>query len=531
MGRIDAARIAGLVVVLAGVACGDNTDELTVEIDNGTIHGKLDGATRAFLGIPYAAPPIGELRWRPPQPAPPLAGLYDATHLGEQCPQSFSISGVGAEDCLFLNVWVPRGATGALPVMVWLHGGAFLFGSGGDPYYDGRFLAETYGVILVTLNYRLGAFGFLAHAELTAEDPGYPSSGNYGLEDQRAALHWVQRNIGRFGGDPAQVTLFGESAGGFSTCVHYVFPRGERLFRAAISQSGLCASTVPEPSLAEAELAGARIAEQLGCTGPGAIACLRGTSASELRAATSVPPRAEQDPGGPFYADATTMISTLPNVDGLVLPVTLRAGLAAGELEPRPLILGTNRDEGTLFHSVFFAATVRDEADYRGALARRFGAQHVDEIVAHYPVAAFPDANRALAEVTADAFFHCPARRTARAAAAAGAPVSFYSFERALEDPFLDDLGVFHSSELPFLFGSPPEAFPLGKVGSGQPVADAIQGYWTRFAITLSPDGEGAPSWPAYDPATDTQLILDTSITTAAGRHAEPCAFWDALAL
>lgn len=512
-------RFARVLVLM--IACGDNRDALTVEIDNGSIHGVLAGDTRAFLGIPYAAPPLDNLRWKPPQPALPIEGVYDATHVGEQCPQSFSISGVGAEDCLFLNVWVPQ-RSGSLPVMVWLHGGAFLFGSGGDPFYDGQFLAETYGVIVVTVNYRLGPFGFLAHAELTAEDPAYPSSGNYGLEDQRAALQWVQRNIARFGGDPSQVTLFGESAGGFSTCVHYAFPRGEQqLFRAAISESGLCASTVPEPSLAEAEIAGARIADKLGCTD---VACLRSKSAAELRAATAVPPRMDQDPGGPFYAEPSTMIATLPNVDGLVIPITLREAFAAGNFEPRPLILGTNLDEGTLFHSVFFAAAVQTEADYRDALARRFGASKVDAIVARYPAGADP--NRALAAVTGDSFFHCPARRTARGAAAAGAAVYFYSFERALEDPFLDDLGVFHSSEIPFLFGSPPEAFPLGKVGTaGQPVADLLQRLWTQFALTRAPSAD----WPLYDPATDQHLILDLAPHTGTALHADVCEFWDAL--
>ncbi len=515
-------KLAALAIL---VACGDNVDELTVQIENGTIHGQLDGNTRAFLGIAYAAPPIGDNRWRPPQPALPIDGVDDATHVGEQCSQSLSLSGLGAEDCLFLNVWVPRDAGPDLPVMVWLHGGAFLFGSGGDPYYDGQFLAETYGVVIVTVNYRLGAFGFLAHTELTAEDPAYPSSGNYGLEDQRFALQWVQRNIDRFGGDPEQVTLFGESAGGFSTCVHYAFPRGERLFRAAISESGLCASTIPEPTLAEAEIAGARIATQLGCT---SIACLRAKSVSEIREATAVPPRSEQDPGGPFYADATTMVSTLPNVDGLVIPMTLREAFAAGDFEPRPLILGTNRDEGTLFHSVFFAKAVADEPEYRAALARRFGSTRVDAIFAAYPISTYGTANRALAQVTGDSFFGCPARRTARGAAAAGAAVYFYSFEREPDDPFLDELGVFHSSEIPFLFQS--DEYPLAKIGTGQAVADTLQSYWTRFAITLSPDGAGPVPWPTYD-QTERHLILDAPVTESSGLRAAACDFWDQLAL
>jgi len=520
-------------VLAAAVAClvaCDEPDELRVAIDTGVVRGHLDGNTRAFLGIPYAAPPVGDLRWKPPQPALPQSAIFEAIEVGIQCPQSFSLSGPGgSEDCLFVNVWAPRGKTG-LPVMVWLHGGAFIFGSGGDAYYNGRYLTETYDVIVVTVNYRLGAFGFFAHPELTAEDPAYPSSGNYGLEDQLAALQWVQRNIEGFGGDPANVTLFGESAGGFSACAHYVSPRSAGLFRAAISQSGLCASTVTEPTLAEAEVTGDQLAQKLGCTGPGVAACMRARSTDELLDATAAPLPADQLPGGPFYTDQATSLQTLPNIDGVVLATSLKEAFAAGNFEPRPLIVGGNRDEGTLFHSVFFAREVADETEYRDALARRFGAPNVDAIVARYPVADFSDANRALAEVTGDAFFACPARRTARGAAAAGAPVHFYSFERELEQPFLANLGVFHSSEIPFLFESDPK-FPLGRVGSGQSVADTIQGYWTRFAATGDPDGEGAVDWPAYDAGGDHHLVIDSDVVVGSGLRAANCDFWDALQL
>src|SRR5688572_18518504 len=178
-------RCAWLVLVM--VACGDPPNELVVEIENGTIEGRLDGETRAFLGVPYAAPPIGDNRLRPPQPAPPIEGVLKTKQVALACSQIPSpLGSSGVEDCLYVNLWTPRGASNA-PVMVWLHGGAFVFGSGGEPYYDGRFLAETYGVVLVAVNYRLGPMGFLAHPALTAEDPAYPSSGNYGLEDQIAA--------------------------------------------------------------------------------------------------------------------------------------------------------------------------------------------------------------------------------------------------------------------------------------------------------------------------------------------------------
>ncbi|MBA3397558.1 MAG: carboxylesterase family protein [Deltaproteobacteria bacterium] len=517
---------AWLVLVLAACGGGDR-DPLEVETDSGGVRGVMQGDTRAFLGVPYAAPPVGELRWRPPQRAVAWEGVRDAVQTGLQCPQSFSLGGPGGdEDCLFVNVWSPPDGK-QRPVLVWLHGGAFIFGSGGDSYYSGKHLAETYDVVVVTVNYRLGALGFLAHPALTAEDPGYPSSGNYGLDDQRAALEWVQRNIVAFGGDPGRVMLFGESAGGFSTCAHYVSPRSTGLFHAAISESGLCAGTVSEPTLAEAEAAGVRTAELLGCTGADAAACLRSKSSQALLDATAVAPPGEQPPGGPFYVGGENVLSTIPNVDGFVLRTTLREAFTAGDFEPRPLIIGSNRDEGTLFHSSFFAMEVATDAHYRDALGRRFGTANVDAIVARYPIAAYPSANRALAEVTGDAFFVCPTRHAARGAARAGADVYLYSFDHPLDQPFLADLGAFHSSEIPFVFGTDP-AFPLGRVGeAGQPLASAMQRAWTDFAATAEP-GAG---WPRYDLATEQHRILDVTLATGTAHKAAACDFWDALVI
>jgi para-nitrobenzyl esterase len=526
-----------LGALIAGGCGGGERDELEVDIDTGVLRGVRHGATRAFLGVPYAAPPVGAARWKPPAAPERWSGVRDALAVGVQCPQAFSLAGPGGEeDCLFVNVWTPAhaGDDGLFPVMVWLHGGAFIFGSGGDKYYDGRLLAETYGVVIVTVNYRLGPLGFLAHPALAAEDPAYPSSGNYGLDDQLAALRWVQRNIAAFGGDAANVTLFGESAGGFSTCVHYVSPRSAGLFARAIAQSGLCASSVLEPTRADAEAAGVVIAQQLGCpgTGPSAAACLRGKSADALLDATALPPAAEQPPGGPFYIGGnSSLLSTLPNVDGFVHRASLRQAFAAGGFEPRPLIVGTNRDEGTLFHSSFFATEVASEAEYRAALMRRFGAANVDAIVTRYPLAAYSNPNRALADVTGDAFFVCPARQTARGAASAGALVYLYSFQRAPEQAFLPDLGVFHSAELPFVFGTDP-AFPLARVGaSGQPTASAMQALWTTFAATGDPNGDFGSGWPPFSRAGDRHLIIDAPVAAASGHKAATCDFWDALVI
>lgn len=514
-----------LLLVLA--ACGGGGDPLEVKTDTGVVLGVEQGDTRAWLGVPYAAPPVGELRWKRPQRAAPWDGVLETAQTGIQCPQTFSIGGPGgSEDCLFVNIWSPKRGS-KHPVMVWLHGGAFIFGSGGDSYYSGRHLAETYGVVVVTVNYRLGALGFMAHPALTTEDPSYPSSGNYGLEDQVAALEWVQRNISAFGGDPAKVTLFGESAGGFSTCAHYVSPRTTGLFHTAISQSGLCGGKIAEPTLVVAEAAGVKTGEKLGCpgAGPSAAACMRAKSTDELLDATEITPPNMQPPGGPFYVGGENVLSTIPNVDGVVLATTLRDAFTAGGFAPRPLIIGTNRDEGTLFHSAFFAMEVTTEIEYRAAIERRFGTTNVDPIALQYPLASFSSPNAALAEITGDAFFVCPTRHAARGAARAGSPVYLYSFDREPESAFLANLGVFHSMEIPFLFGT-DGMYPLGRVGdTGLPVAAAMQDTWTTFAKT------GDAGWPRYDEAGDRYRIIDTAMATGTGLKAARCQFWDQLAI
>src|ERR1041385_850940 len=233
-------RWLALVCLLA--ACGEDLGPNDVEVETGVVRGSDDGnGVRSWLGIPYAAPPVGTLRWKPPQKPQSWEGGRDGTKVGQKCPQNPVITaGGGIEDCLTLNVWAPSAMhTEPLPVMVWIHGGAFVFGSGGDPFYAGAELARTRGVVVVTINYRLNGLGFLAHPALDAEDPDH-TSGNYGIRDQIAALQWVQRNIHEFGGDPAHVTLFGESAGGYSTCVHYVDPKTANLFEKAIVESGVC---------------------------------------------------------------------------------------------------------------------------------------------------------------------------------------------------------------------------------------------------------------------------------------------------
>src|SRR5437868_1868363 len=321
--------------------------------EEGPVRGAETAITRVFRGIPYAAAPVGDRRWQPPQRAERRRGVLDATKFAAHCPQPAGAFGQGSttEDCLFLNVWAParhgddrdrghgrdhdrdgdrdddRDDLGLRPVMVWIHGGALITGESDD--YDATLLVEQGNVIVVTINYRLGELGFLAHPALTAESPDR-ASGNYGLMDQQEALRWVQRNISRFRGDPGRVTIFGESAGGLSVHSHLASPGSAGLFHGAIVESG--AYALSQPSLAQAEAAGARFAQLLGCADQSA-ACLRAAPVSAILAAFA----------------ATGTASVIPDVDGKVLTQTIGNAFATGQLNRVPVIEGPNHDEWRLF--------------------------------------------------------------------------------------------------------------------------------------------------------------------------------------
>ena len=535
-------RLRFACAAVALVACGDNTrvggmtpgpdagpPAITVQVADGTLLGKdLGDGTHAFLGVPYAAPPVGANRWRLPQPVVPWTGVLDARMKGSQCPQSLGFSGPSSvEDCLYLNVWVPPNASAHTPVFLWIHGGAFVFGSGGDAYYDGHVLAKTQNVIVVTINYRLGALGFMALAALDHEDAAYPSSGNYGIEDQFAAIQWVHTNIAAFGGDPTHVLLAGESAGGYSTCIHYASARTAGMFQTVISESGVC-SAFANPHT-DAVAVGAALATQLGCaqsTDADLLACLRAVDSQTILNMTTTPIES-QTPGGPLFDPTSPLF--WPNDDGVAYTGTLQQALAAPP-SPRPLLLGTNHDEGTLFVSSIFAKPVTDEPELEAALAVRFSENNVAAIVARYPIASYASANDALAAATTDALFVCPARRTARAVVAAGAPVFRYEFQKALENPLLPSAGVTHSAEIPFVFGN--DDYLLGMVGSsGAPLAAAMQDYWQRFGETSDPNGGPEPAWPPYAGSSDPYVVLDVPIGTGSALESDACDFWDGLSI
>jgi para-nitrobenzyl esterase len=502
---------------------------------SGPVVGKLDGKVRAFYGIPYAAPPTGANRWRAPQPFTAWTSPRDATAAPKVCPQiatgQTTVDARSDEDCLIVNVFTPDPPPASpLPVMVWIHGGAFVFGSGGETFYDGGPLVTEGNVVVVSINYRLGALGFLALPELTAESGDHPTSGNYGFEDQQAALRWVKDNAAAFSGDPSKVTIFGESAGGFSVCSHLVAPASAGLFHRAISESGLC------DGLIDAKRDGAyassdAFVKSVGCTDPATVVtCMRGKAANDLVTASKNP----MLPGGLFFqgtraaeadagADAGASVPATwgPVIDGVV--ITGNTGTSSV-----PLLLGTNADEGTLFSSpaLFGGIPVANDSEYQAALTRTFGAAATPMILAQYPSSAFPSANDALNALAVDAFFACPARRFARAVSGAGGDAYLYAFTHVPEKPLVMGLGVFHSSELGYVFGTD---FPLDPAQADEkPLGAQIRGYWTRFAAAGDPNGGGSPMWPKYSAAMDQSMKLDLPASAAqTGYKKDKCDFWD----
>lgn len=447
-----------------------------VTVDGGALEGAVDSASGVlvFRGVPYAAPPVGALRWRPPQPAAPWRGVRQATRLGRNCMQPHMYDDIDpfaagvSEDCLNLNVWTTalgaggQGAPNARrPVLVWIHGGGFRAGFGGEERHHGARLAQK-GAVVVTLNYRLGPFGFLAHPAFAAESP-HRASGNYGLLDQVAALRWVQRNIARFGGDPARVTVFGESAGAMSVAALVASPLAKGLFRGAILESMAGLGTVAGRR-DSAEAQGARFAERLGISGTGAGAAnrLRALSADSLLAALAA---AERPDSGAAARPAP--LALRPVVDGWVLPHPVDSALARGPANVVPTIVGSNADEG-------------------------------------------------------DEPFGAPARAFARLVTARGARAYLYQFTRVGDDSVSRRRGAYHSAEITFVFGRPrPILATAGRTAYDSTLAETMSDYWVAFAAHGDPNGSPAagrrPPWPVYTRATDASLELGPEITPRQG--------------
>lgn len=516
-------RFLFAVLLISGCAASEDT----VTVESGPVKAMLNDKTRTFLAIPYAAPPLGDLRWKAPQPPLPWSGTLANIDWGHNCAQKSSPIVTNYdfnEDCLTVNIWTPRPAPKDAPVMVFFHGGAFLVGGIQDPIYDGSALAS-HGVVVVTVGYRLGALGFVATPALTAEDPA-GAAGQQGFLDQRAALKWVQRNIAAFGGDPKNVTIFGESAGGISVIMHMVSPGSAGLFTHAIVESGPTLSrpglavrwpAVPSvqtehPSISAYDL-GQQLVKGLGCDGAGdPLVCMRSKSADEVIAAVPLPS---------FNLRGLMMQPVWwPVIDGVELPDEPYDMLKGGKYTQVPLLIGTNRDEGSFFEKL--VTVVSTPADYEGELSAEFGNQ-ASTVEGQYPLSGFPTPGDAATAVFTDHLFTCDARRVARAAVPNG-PVFRYHFEHPAEVPLFPNSGVTHASELAFVFGIQDRL-----AADEQSLADAFQTYWTNFAKTGDPNGAGVPAWPAYDAATDAYLRLDKTQSGDIGVATNNCNFWDNL--
>ena len=479
-----------LVLVLAiGLAAPAAAREgPVVAAPAGAMRGADEAGLRVFRGIPYALPPVGERRWRAPAAMPPWQGVRDATRFGASCVQPDYPAGIYAddvgptsEDCLTLNIWTPEHADGA-PVFVWIHGGALSAGASSEPIYDGAALARR-GLVVVSINYRLGVLGYLAHAEVSAESER-GVSGNYGLLDQIEALRWIQRNIEAFGGDASNVTIAGESAGALSVMYLMASPLARGLFHKAVAQSAYMISTPELRSArhagASAEQAGAQLAQALGARG---VAELRAMSARELvdRAAAA------------GYAPFGT-------VDGHVLPGQLVDVFARGEQAPVPMLAGFN--EGEIRSLTFLLPPAPDSPGaYESAIRERYG-DLAPEFLRLYPSA---DVRESMLATTRDALYGWTAQRLVMEQQRRGAPSYLYLFDHGYEAADAAGLHAFHGAELPYIFGSldrTPQFWPaIPRTGREARLSSIMLDYWASFAADARPRAEGAPDWPAHGEA------------------------------
>lgn len=495
MKRLLVLAMSGILLAGSGVVQACPADPTLVTTTDGPVHGTVSQNSVLFKGIPYAAPPVGALRWRPPAPVQPWTTPRDATVPGNSCAQAGSTS----EDCLYLNVTAPRQAVGRLPVMVWVHGGSFIAGAGDQ--VDARSFADRAHVIVVTINYRLGVFGFLAHPALDAE--AGDQSGDYGIQDQQAALRWVGANAAAFGGDPGNITLFGQSAGGAGVCMNLASPGAAGLFAHAITQSGACVDPQPDKQIAERN--GSALAAQVGCAD---LACLRGKSATELLSA------ADAIPYSPTY-------SWHPVYGGSVIPSQPWQAFLSGHFNRVPLLVSSNRDEDTIMTAGKFPNGITEQ-QYEQIQTAVFKAD-AGKVLAAYPGGDNPAL--ALARSTTDWFFSCPALATDQFTAGL---VPTYADEFSDEnapgwDVGIFPLGAYHGAELQYLFGNPVTPFtPAQRLLSEQ-----LIGRWSRFAWTGNPNGFGLPVWRPFRPgSTEVPAFVPgpTHLVDLAAEH--NCAFW-----
>jgi para-nitrobenzyl esterase len=476
-----------------------------------------DVSLRAFKGIPYAEAPVGELRWKPPQAISAWAGVRDAARFGAHCmqlplfPLEFRSAGM-SEDCLFLNVWTPaRTDTDQLPVLVYFHGGGFAGGDSSEPRYDGAALASR-GIVTVTVNYRLGVFGFLALPEMARESP-HGAAGNYGLLDQQAALRWVRENIAKFGGDPDKVTIGGESAGAVAVSAHLVSPLSKGLFARAIGQSGAALGPLTVWSRDGAQTVSEGFASKMHAT---SLAALRAMSAQALLDGTGP----KEKPEFLFW----------PSVDGHFLTQSLEQAYKAGSQARVPLLVGSNSHEAP--HTIILEAQPATPESWRTALQRLFG-PYANEVLALYPGNSDDEVRRSATSLASDIFIrHATRRWVDLHREPGGAPVYFYLYthkrptRRNPEPEQLPEDGAVHSSEIEYALGTLTEANRFAWRPEDYAVSRIFSGYIAHFVKTGTPNDPSLPPWPVAREQeggllrqridTDTQTITDAE----AARHA-----------
>ena len=478
-----------------------SSSPLVVAVDGGRLNGSADGDVRIFRAIPYAAPPTGSLRWRPPQPIVPWEGVRDATRFSPACLQrqrgqdSFygQIVDQMSEDCLYLNVWTRAESNAPAPVMVWIHGGALTSGHGGEVTYDGTALAKR-GVVLVTINYRLGPLGYLSHPLLREESP-QKSSGNYGTLDQVAALNWVQKNIAAFGGDSGRVTIFGESAGSWSVNHLMASPLAKGLFHRAIGESGGGFGSIGGATpKADADAAGERfVATLLGSGGAPTLEAMRAKTGDDVIAVT----------GG----------LSRPNVDGWVFPDTIYNIFAAGRQNDVPVIVGSNADEGTSLGAGGRGSTT--VADYKKSARETYGPL-ADAFLKTYPVSKDEDTFDARVGSYTDQTFGWEMWTWARMMDTVSSDAYLYFFSRVAPGADRERVKAFHAAEIIYVFdnlGKSPYPYANRAYDeTDRTLSNAMASYWVNFATKGNPNGEGLTAWPVYSRQADEALEFGDAV-------------------
>ena len=520
--------LTGLAAALALTAAGYAANPLVVKTDKGKVEGAYtaDQQVRAFKGIPFAAPPVGELRWQPPQPAAKWKDILEATEFGHRCIQTSAYPDMifhdpgQSEDCLTLNVWTPaKSKKDKLPVMVWIYGGGYTGGGTSEARQDGQYLAHR-GVVVVSMNYRLGIFGFFALPELTAESPHH-SSGNYGLMDQAAAIQWVKRNIAAFGGDPNNITLFGESAGAFSVSAQMASPLTKDLLSKAIGESGgaLVSAGLRFPMREQQERQDAAFATN--AFGTDKLADLRKLSVTEILEGLKPKTGAARPEGAP--------LRFAPDIDGYFLPEPVAQIYAEGKQAHIPMMAGWNKDEA---RGAVILAKVKPTPESFEAEAQKAFGDRADEFLKLYPAATDAEAIESAGDFVSDRFIIYSTWRWLEAQVATGdAPVYRYRLDLGSPgDKFHPAaIGAFHSDDIEYVFGTLDSRQEAVWRPEDRALSNQIQEYWTNFAKTGDPNGGDLPKWPTYH-ATDWMVMhLDADSEAKPDAHRARYLFLDSV--